>query len=91
MNKVIVQSGQNIGDIAIQYCGDHEAIFEIAALNEISVTDDVAAGTELLIPEVYDKRVRRFYVEGNYYPATSAENLLDGIDFMGIEINFLVR
>lgn len=92
MSKAVVQAGQNIGDIAVQYCGSHEAVFEIARLNNLSVTDEVAAGVEILIPDVYDKRVRRFYVEGGYFPATSDEisELEGGIGFWTIGVDFCV-
>lgn len=94
MSKVIIQAGQNIGDIAIQYCGDHQAIFEIARLNNLSITDEVAAGTEIEIPNVYDARVRRFFVEGDYHPATAAipfPDLEQGIGFWTIGVDFCVE
>lgn len=90
MRKATVKAGQNLGDIAVQYCGDHQAIFELARLNNLSVTDDVAAGSVLILPDVVEKRVRRVYVDGNYYPATDSENINEGIGYWGIEIDFIV-
>lgn len=89
--KIRVAAGQNIGDIAVQYCGTHQAIFEIARLNGMSVTDEVSAGTEIVVPDVIDRRVRKIYVEGNYFPATNGEILSGGIGSMGIEFDFIVQ
>lgn len=91
MSKATVQAGQNLTDIAIQYCGNQQAVFEVASLNNLSVTDDLAAGVEVLIPDAYDKRVVKYFLDGQYFPATSEELGLEGIDYWGIEINFEVQ
>ncbi|MOA43351.1 hypothetical protein D3C78_1654920 [compost metagenome] len=91
---MVVQQGQCLIDIAIQHCGDASAAFAIAALNGLSVTDDVLPGVDLLIPEILDKGMTDYFLKNGFVPATGSvkpENYtLSGIDYMGIEIDFIV-
>jgi hypothetical protein len=60
---------QSLFDIAIQYCGSIEAVFDIARLNAIDVTND--RQTELLIPYVYNRNMVEYYSNNNIVPATA--------------------
>jgi hypothetical protein len=72
--KVVVISRQSIFDIAIQECGSVNAIFDIARLNNISVTDTLAPGTELQIPTEKSKPdIVRYFSGKGAKLATSIE------------------
>lgn len=96
MNKAVVQQGQSILDVALQQCGNIEAIFEMAALNSISVTDDLPAGNSLVMPEAKDGKVVSYYSVNRVTPATAVtldeinQHPVGGINFMGIELDFIV-
>lgn len=96
MNKAVVQQGQSILDVAIQQCGSVESILDMAALNGISVTDDLNAGTPLVMPDAKDGKVVSYYSVNRVTPATAVtldeinQHPVGGINFMGIEIDFIV-
>ncbi|GGH78117.1 cell division ATPase FtsA [Filimonas zeae] len=48
--KVEVLEGQTLADISIQTNGDLGRIIEIAMLNGISITDDIAEGVVIEVP-----------------------------------------
>jgi hypothetical protein len=49
MKTAVILKHQTIIDVALQHCGNADAAFDIAALNDIEITDDIAPGTELLL------------------------------------------
>lgn len=51
MQKVAVLSGQSLYDIAIQYTGDVLNTYAIALVNGKSVTDSLAVGELIMIPD----------------------------------------
>lgn len=71
--KIKIKSRQTIYDIALQFCGDREAAFEISKLNNTSVTEYIEAGTELDIPDIYKKRIVEYYQKSNIEPATEID------------------
>ena len=77
---VTVLNRQSLFDIAIQYRGSAEAAFEIAALNDLSITDELESGQQL---EVETGRAPSLHVV-NYYrtngvvPATAPPSLPEG-------------
>jgi hypothetical protein len=90
---------QNLLDIAIQLYGDASVAFELARLNNISVTDNLVAGQELQLLPVSsnlsgNKNIAQYYANGRLKPATGIaiedEITSGGIEFMGIEIDFVV-
>lgn len=95
--KATVKDRQTLADIALQYSGAMEAAFELAELNGIGMTNDLSDGQQLEIPKTAADAavVRRYKVKG-VEPATalSEEDLSalaqEGINFMGIEIDFIV-
>lgn len=70
MANVTVQAGQTIQDVAVQWLGSAEGAFQIAQLNDLSMTASLTPGQVLELPEVIDKRVRRAYELRGYRPAT---------------------
>lgn len=96
MDRVKVITGQTLFDIAIQTSGSIEAVLEIAAANDISVTDDLEPGKELEVPRVVNQTIADYFRVNGITPATAVrkedqENApYGGIDFMGIEIDFIV-
>jgi LysM repeat protein len=91
MSKAIVQAGQTLEDIAIQYLGSEQAVFELASINSLELTADLSAGQQLELPDVYDKQVRRVYERGGYQPAAGGDADLQGINYWIIEQNFIVQ
>lgn len=93
--KILLDPGQNIIDIALQEYGDYTAIIDMATLNNVSITDDIAPATELLIGgEVKQKRVSNYF-NINSKPATGASDkvysLPEGISVWAIGIDFEVQ
>lgn len=70
-------NGQTIFDIAIQYCGDAQAAFEIADMNDVSLTDSETMMLE--VPPVYNRRVVEYYRVNGVKPATADNNTEDEI------------
>lgn len=66
-NTININQGQSLLDIAIQYCGSIESLFDIAELNSISPTDTVAGA---LLVEPVSNNIARYYAANNLIPAT---------------------
>ncbi len=96
MEKVKVISGQSLVDIAVQECGGIASLVDLAIANNISVSDDLEAGTELLINSLSDADVKRYYRERNINPATAlteepeVEEQPQGIGYWAIGVDFVV-
>ncbi len=94
MKKYTVLDRQSIFDIAVQECGSNETAFEIALLNNKSVVDDLVTGEELTLPEQTQKRIAEHFAYNHLTPATALgmEDIgYDGINYMGIEFDFMVN
>ena len=97
MKTVIVKSGQTLLDIALQEKGSIEAIEAIAALNGLSVTDQLTAGTALSLPaDSWNKLIENYCKNNDVAPATALtdDNLCDmwkgGIGYMVVGVDFKV-
>lgn len=94
--KVKPLDRQSLLDIAIQTSGSVEAAFELAAKNDIAISEELARDAELETVAVVDKIVLSRYEARNIRPATevSPEDMqrvpYGGIGFIGIEIDFIV-
>jgi predicted Zn-dependent protease len=87
-----VQPGQTLADLAVQYLGGLDGITSLAALNGLALTEELEAGSILTLPAQRDKRVVAYFARGGYYPATGEQiELLEGIDYWGIEFDFIVQ
>ena len=93
MSSVTVRRRQSLYDIALQYCGSAMAAVEIAQLNDIPVHEDLLPGQALEIPSVYDRKVVRKYRVSGIAPTTGSVDELssEGINYMGIEIDFIIQ
>lgn len=95
---ITVTSRQSVLDIALQHCGSLEAAFDIAQSNGISLTDDLTTGQSMSVPDATDAEMAQHYGVNNICPATAITtdeindtlNILEGVDFWGIEYDFIV-
>ncbi|MDR1203737.1 MAG: hypothetical protein LBL58_19175 [Tannerellaceae bacterium] len=78
MRTVIPQERQTLLDLAIEYCGDVEAVFEIMQLNDLSITEELLAGKEIIVPEPYARKITEFYQSNNIQPATAYIQTISG-------------
>lgn len=97
MEKKTVQQGQCLMDIAIERCGSATALFDLALLNGLSITEDVSIGFELLLPPVVNVGIAKYFADKQIIPATGERNkkqleILEpqGIGHWRIGINFKV-
>ncbi len=65
MSKSIVYSGQSFFDKVIENTGNIENAVEMALLNEISITDDIVVGSELLISTITNKVIAGYFDDDN--------------------------
>ena len=97
MSKNIVFVGQNFLNKVVELTGSIDNAFEVAIINNLSLTDNLIIGTELKSTPITNKAIFNFFDHDNK-PTTSltvneiAQFLLDpGIDEMIIETNFMIR
>lgn len=71
-NKVKVLSNQSLLDLTIQKYGTIEGLFVFAIANDVSITDALITGTELMVPEFAesDFDIKRYYDDNVIRPAT---------------------
>lgn len=69
--KVKVLQGQSLFDIAIQKIGSAEGAFDLAVLNGLSLTDELASGSELSLPAATNSSVVAYYMNREIQPATA--------------------
>ena len=63
--QVVVLHNQSLLDLALQHTGTIESVFELAMLNNLSITDDVVAGKVLTIRHrKEDTACNCFYARG---------------------------
>lgn len=94
MIEVEVLSGQTLIDIAMQELGDASRLFELAQLNGLLPTDDVIAGSVLIVPAYETNRqniVRQLQINKPSTGSTIVEQaLLEGVDYWAVGIDFIV-
>lgn len=91
--RIISKQGQWLGDIVVRESGDISEIVEMAVNNNISVTENMVVGLELLKPEAINRRVMNYYEINGIYPATTMERepgTPGGIGYMAVGITFIV-
>ena len=99
MIKVTVSYGQTWLDIALQELGDMERAIELARLNNRSITDELQAGEELLVPD-FDSQKRSIIqlfrnaanrpASGDTFIAADPDTVGEGIEFWALENDFVV-
>ena len=89
----IIKKYQTPIDFSCQHCGTAEALFLLANLNGISITDEPAPGTTLL-SEVVDTKVVSAFMKNELHIATSLNDNpgtgFSGIGYMQIAHDFKV-
>ena len=73
MRPIKVKDNQTLFDISIQEYGMTIYAVVIALINDLSITSELTAGQELLIPEglTIDEKVLKYYEENNVIPASA--------------------
>lgn len=94
--EVKVKDRQSLLDMAVETAGSMEAAFRLSEANDVSLTDTLTDGQVLDTVAVENTDTVRRYKVQNLHPATalSEEEMAalaqEGINFMGIEIDFIV-
>ena len=91
----IVDHNQSLFDLAVQHLGDVSQALSYALLNDISITDDLKAGSFLIDGSPLNTGLIKYFADNNFVPAcgfTKSDNeiQLSGIDYWGIGVDFIV-
>lgn len=89
---------QSLIDIAAQETGSVESIFDIAAANDLSLTDEIEAGYEAFVEDIIDAAVVICFIAENRKPASAISieeinaiiGIGEGIGYMQIGYDFIV-
>lgn len=94
--KIDVKDRQSLLDISVQTAGSMEAAFRLCVANGLGITDTLQDGQVLdTVPAEHADTVRHYEAQ-HIEPATalSEDEMVtlaqEGINFMGIEIDFIV-
>jgi len=87
------QPRQSLIDLALVHCGSADAAVEIALLNGMPIDGDPyewekAHGT-ISLPDITDNKTVKHY-KLHPGPATALETEIGGINYMGIEVDFVI-
>ena len=74
--KTIAKERETIADIALKECGSVEAMFDIARLNGIALSDEPQTGQNITLPTIYERQVVRYYNENSISPASGTADTL---------------
>ena len=94
--EIKVKDRQSLADIAVQTAGSMEAAFRLAEANDLGLTDTLTDGQTIATVAAEDAAVVRRYTACGLEPATvpGVDELTalaqEGINYMGIEIDFIV-
>lgn len=89
---MIVEQGQCLVDMAIQYNGNALAIFDIALINGIRITEDIVTGQELKETAVLDNRIKNYFSKITPASGNDADLLVQpqGIGYWYIGLDFII-
>lgn len=98
-NTVNTIANQTLLDIALQTAGSLEAVFKLAILNGIPVTEKLTAGNKLFYGITpINKTITKQYTEAGWKPASATSFASDipdvdlqGIDYWSIGGNFIIQ
>ncbi|CAI9429694.1 LysM domain-containing protein [Candidatus Ornithobacterium hominis] len=78
--QITTLHNQSLLDLALQHTGSVENAFDIAVANGISLTDDLAIGSRLNIPNDLTKNndIYNYYTAKNIQPATAIQVITAG-------------
>lgn len=98
MKVVKILLGQTICDLAVQELGDAERSMEIADLNGLSLTDDLAALNTLLVPDYDSAKVNIVSLFSDLANAPACadvsggvNSIPEGIDYWILENDFIIN
>lgn len=89
----IINEKQSLLDIALQTGGAVEAGIALSFLKGISLTDDLEPGATVETVLASNANVVTYYTNKGIVPATALSNTdasFGGINYMGIELDFIV-
>lgn len=97
--KETVLYNQSLFDVAVQHTGTLESVFEMALLNNASITDELVAGNRLLINvENHNTDIKDYYKINVLQPSSALtdmdKNQIErdyGIGSMTIGSTFIIR
>lgn len=86
------KSGQTLADIAVEYYGDLSEIDKLASDNNLSMSAEIEAGTDLIVDLQENNDVVDYYADNDVHPASKEDTTLSqgGIGYMAIGFDFLV-
>lgn len=92
-DQVKAKEFQTLLDIAIQEAGSIEALFDLAEVNELGVTDALISGDLIKVVDIINEPIQSFYKQKQFKPASIdiTTELPEGIEFWGIEYDFIVN
>lgn len=93
--KITAADRQSLFDLSLQVCGSIEAVFELAKVNGMSITDALApGGVEYNADGIRDKQVVQHYANNHVIPSTAiteeSKIMPEGVEFWSIELDFKV-
>jgi hypothetical protein len=97
MKSVKILAGQTMLDIALQELGDLERVFEMAVDNNISISDNLQAGSVLQVGDY--ERDKRYLIKIFEKPtkiasddfAGEVNSRLEGVDYWTLGMDFIVQ
>lgn len=97
MRSIKVSEGQTLLDIAVEYCGDFNAVYAIADLNLKGITDDLVIGEVLIVPDadVTKADIVSMFMQPSLKPASAedaelSEVAAEGLEYWAIEEDFII-
>lgn len=103
--NTIIKDGQSLFDIAVQAAGSVEAVFGLKIvtgtdeasgmelLEECSITGELAANTQLQVPDILNRDIANYYSINTLVPATGYDDAIffaEGVEFWRIGYDFAV-
>lgn len=97
--QIVILHNQSLLDVCLQHTGTIESLFEVAMANKISITDDLASGSYLIVnSQETEKDILNYYRAKNIQPATAFSHhdkqvieKPEGISIWTINLDFIVQ
>lgn len=90
--------GQTLLDMAAQETGDAARAFELAVLNNMSLTDDLIAGATVLTPDADSKKrnIIQLFSDVSKAPASAdvsgeMKSKNEGVEYWKLENDFIIQ
>ena len=91
---ITVRSGQSVVDVALQYYGTVNGMWDIARLNNISITAQLTPGQKLTVTETINETAKYLgsYKETiTHVIANGNDDVYSGIGYWTIGVDFIVQ